>query len=221
MRRIVRPEILDTDQASHEEVLDSLVDLRRINRWFGGTSTLAKLVDTVVGRTSATGLSLLDVASASGDIPRAVQQRLARRGVRLTYTLLDRDPTHFDEENVGRRVRGDALALPFRDGSFDLVSCSLFAHHLEPEQITAFAKEALRVSRVALLINDLRRSYVHLAAIYAGKPLFRRVTRHDSVASVMRSYTSDEMRGMLNHGTARRVEVENTYLFRMGAIAWK
>lgn len=220
MRRIVRPEILDTDQASPEEVRDSLVDLQRINRWFGGTGTMANLIDLVLEQTNAKQLSLLDVASASGDIPHEIQQRLTRRGVRLNYTLLDRDPAHFAQQGAAR-VRGDALALPFRENSFDLVGCSLFAHHLEPDQIGVFAREALRVSRIALLINDLRRSYLHLAAIYAGKPLFRRITRHDSVASVMRSYTPDEMRSMLNHGTARQITITNNYLFRMGAIAWK
>src|SRR5581483_9002598 len=190
MRRIVRPEILDTDQASPEEVRDSLVDLQRINRWFGGTSTMAKLVGIVIEQTNAKQLSLLDVASASGDIPHEIQESLAARGIRLDYTLLDRDSSHLARQGA-TRVRGDALALPFRDNSFDLVGCSLFAHHLEPEQIGMFAREALRVSRIGLLINDLRRSYLHLAAVYAGKPLFRRITRHDSVASVMRSYTPD------------------------------
>lgn len=220
MRRIVRPEILDTDQPSPKEVRDSLVDLQRINRWFGGTHTLATMVEQVVQRTSAKQLSLLDVASASGDIPQSIQQSLSGRGVRLSYTLLDRDPAHFTERDIPR-ISGDALALPFRDNSFDIVACSLFAHHLEPQEIGRFAREALRVARIALLINDLRRSYVHLAAIYLGKPLFRRITRHDSVASVMRSYTPREMQEMLNHGTARQVDIKNTYLFRMGAIAWK
>lgn len=220
MRRIVRPEILDTDQPSPEEVRDSLVDLQRINRWFGGIGTTAKLIDAVIERTAAKELTVLDVASASGDIPNEIQRRLAERGVRMTYTLLDRDPGHFTS-NAATRIRGDALALPLLDDSFDLVTCSLFAHHLEPEELTAFAREALRVSRVAFLINDLRRSFVHLAAVYAGLPLFRRVTRHDSVASVMRSYTPAEMRTMLNHGTARQLEIRNSYLFRMGAIAWK
>lgn len=220
MRRIVRPEILDTEQSSQRDVRDSLVDLQRINRWFGGTGTMAKLIDLVLQKTNATQLSLLDVASASGDIPQEIQQQLARRGVRLNYTLLDRDASHFSV-NGAARVRGDALALPFRENSFDLVGCSLFAHHLEPEEIGSFTRGALRVARIGLLINDLRRSYPHLAAVYAGKPLFRRITRHDSVASVLRSYTPDEMRSMLNHGAARAITLTNSYLFRMGAIAWK
>jgi SAM-dependent methyltransferase len=221
MRRIVRQEILDTGQAPAADVRDSLIDLRRINRWFGGISTTANLIDRIVARTRSKRLTLLDVGAASGDGPQAIQQRLARRGVQLTYTLLDRDPGHFRETGAGARVCGDAFALPFRENSFDVVTCSLFAHHLEPEQVSVFAKEALHVARVALLINDLRRSYPHLLAVYAGLPLFRRITRHDSVASVWRSYTPAEMRDMLNHGTARKIHIENRYLFRMGAIAWK
>ena len=220
MRRIVRAEILDTNHSSPEDVRNSLVDLQRINRWFGGISTTEKMIGSVLKRTGAKQLSLLDVASASGDVSHAVQRRLAQRGVRLTYTLLDRDASHLPG-NGASRVRGDALRLPFRDDAFDLVTCSLFIHHLEPEQVQLFAREAIRVSRIALLINDLRRSYLHLLAVHAGKPLFSRITRHDSVASVWNAYTADEMRSMLNHGTGRNVEIESTYLFRMGAIAWK
>ena len=220
MRRVVRPEILDTDHASPEDVRDSLVDLQRINRWFGGISTTAKLIDTVLERTKSKELSLLDVASASGDIAQCIQQRLAYRGIRLSYTLLDRDASHL-QNGAAPRVRGDALGLPFHDNSFDVVTCSLFAHHLEPSELSVFTLEALRVARLALLINDLKRSYLHLAAVYAGKPLFHRITRYDSVASVWNAYTKDEMASMLNHGTAREVQIRNSFLFRMGAIAWK
>ena len=55
------------------------------------------------------------------------------------------------------RLVADALALPFPDNSFDLVSCSLFAHHLEPAELERFTEEAWRVSRCAVLINDLVR----------------------------------------------------------------
>ena len=220
MRRIVRPEILDGDDAPAEEVRESLVDLQRINRWFGGTSTLQKLIDRVLTKTKKTQLTLLDVGSATGDIVSDVEKTLNARGIAFHYTLLDRSAAHFSG-SAGGCVRGDALALPFVDNSFDLVACSLFAHHLEPEELAAFANEALRVCRVALLINDLRRSYLHLAAVHAGAPLFGRITRHDSVASVWRAYTPEEMQEMFNHGTPRHIEIRNSYLFRMGIIAWK
>jgi SAM-dependent methyltransferase len=218
MKRIVRPEILDSNQCDPRDVRDSLVDLQRINRWFGGIHTSSRMIDTVLGRTGAKTLTLLDIASATGDIPEHIKLRLASRSVQFSYTLLDRDTSHFDGVRAPR-VRGDALSLPFRNNSFDVVTCSLFAHHLEPAELVAFARESLRVAKVALLINDLRRSYMHLAAIYAGLPLFRRITRHDSVASVWRSYTIPELRQLLRLGS--ETAIQRSYLFRMGAIVWK
>ena len=89
----------------------------------------------------------------------------------------------------------DALALPFADGAFDLVSCSLFAHHLDPLQLKQFVREGLRVSRRALLINDLVRHPLHLALVYAGFPIMRnRVAWLDGLTSVRRAYVPEEIR---------------------------
>ena len=218
MRRIVRPELLDSQQGTPEEIKRSLEDLRFINRWFGGLSTSKWLIRRVLSETRLPSLSILDVGAASGDGIEAIQKALAQTAIR--GTLLDRNPANFNGTRAAK-VAGDAVSLPFRDQAFDVVICSLFAHHLEPEQIVMFVDDALRISRVAVLINDLRRSYLHLGLIYAGLPLFSRITRHDSVASVLRSYTPFEMHSMLKQSAAARVEVHNHFLCRMGAIAWK
>ena len=57
---------------------------------------------------------------------------------------------------------GEGTVTAVRDVSFDLVTCSLFFHHLEPPEIQQFTREAMRVARVAFLVNDLRRSWAHL-----------------------------------------------------------
>jgi ubiquinone/menaquinone biosynthesis C-methylase UbiE len=220
MKRVVIPELLDTDAGTRAEVEASLADLRMVNRWFGGTRVMCSLLERVARATGARELSLLDVAAATGDVARAAQRRLEQRGVRLRVTLLDRATSHFEPGLP--RVAGDALALPFADASFDLVGCSLFAHHLEPEQIVRFVGEGLRVAGRAVLINDLRRHPVHLALTYAGRALYRsRLTRHDGPVSIRRAYTAEEMREMLGRTPAARVEIGNHYLYRMGVIAWR
>ena len=221
MKRVVVPELLDSDSGSLPEVRAALEDLGRINRWFGGVSTTLALLDRVVDRTRLRRLSLLDVASGSADVPRAAVSHLRRRQVQLATTSLDRSFSHL-QANGRQAVVGDALRLPFRDNSFDLVSCGLFAHHLEPADVVQFGCEALRVARVALLVNDLVRSRLHLALVYAGLPLWRsRLTRHDSLASVRRSYTPEERRALLERAAPPAIEVVRHYLFRMGVIAWK
>jgi ubiquinone/menaquinone biosynthesis C-methylase UbiE len=221
MQRVDITEILDTDACSPAEVEMSLRDLGRINRWFGGVSTSRALVERVVRETRRKRFSLLEVAAGFGDVPRIVSQKLARQDVTLDITFLDRARTHLADGN--RSIAGDALALPFGDAAFDLVSCNLFVHHLDPENLRRFVKEALRVSRCAVLINDLIRHPLHLALVYAGFPLMRsRVSRVDGVASVRRAYVPREIREILTSTPLpeQRIEISRHYLFRMGVIIW-
>ncbi len=225
MLRFPSTELLDSDAGTPEEIAASLRDLRRINRWFGGISTMAWLLRRVAQATGARKLAFLDVAGGSGDIAQELQVNLQYFGVRLGSVVLDRSWSHLQHQpGTGpvRRVVGDAASLPFADNSFDVVGSSLFAHHLAPEAVVGFVNEGLRVASRAVLINDLRRSRLHLALVYAGMPLYRsRLTRNDGPASVRQAYTMGELAGLLRRTSAARFEIHSHYLCRMGAIVWK
>lgn len=222
MRRFDSEEILDSDQCPAPETETSLRDLCRINRWFGGVSTTRKLIERVSSRSGQKHFSVLEVAAGFGEVPRLAAAQLSREGITLEITDLDRMVSHLRPGH--RAVVADARALPFRNMSFDLVSCSLFAHHLAPRDLARFVDEASRVCRCAVLINDLIRHPLHLALVYAGYPLMRSyVSRLDGVASVRRAYVPEEVRQILSGGirAAEDVEISTHYLFRMGVIVWK
>jgi len=222
MLRVSAPEILDSDSCTATEVEASLRDICRINRWFGGVGTTRSLIERVASATGKKHFSVLEVAAGFGEVPRSAARQLAHKGISLDITDLDRIPSHLQRGHPA--LAADALALPFRDNSFDLVSCSLFVHHLEPAQVAHFGEEAVRVCRCAVLINDLIRHPLHLLLVYAGFPLMRSyVSRLDGVASVRRSYVPDEMQRMLLRGSnrAKHMEISRHYLFRMGVIVWK
>jgi SAM-dependent methyltransferase len=222
MLRVSTPEILDSGTCPPVEIEASLRDLCRINRWFGGVATTRSLLERVASATGHKHFSVLEVAAGFGEVPRAAARQLADQGISLDITDLDLMPSHLQRGH--RALVADALALPFRDNSFDLVSCSLFVHHLRPDDVSRFAAEASRVSRRAVLINDLIRHPLHLALVYAGFPLMRsHVSRVDGIASVRGAYVPEEMRKMLANGgpAAREIEISRHYLFRMGVIVWK
>ena len=220
MKRIAVNERIDTGEGTPAEITASLRDMQSLNRWFGGEATSLTLLRRVLARSGGDSLRLLETGAGLGNVPLAARNVLRRSGISVEVTLLDRVPGH-----LGRgapAVVGDALALPFRDGSFDVVSCCLFAHHLGPGEILAYMNEALRVAKTAVLINDLIRHPVHFALACAARPFYRsRLTRHDAPASVRRAYTVAEMRDMLKSSRATQVEVKQHFLYRMGAIAWK
>jgi len=221
MQRVDVEEILDSDSCPAPEAKSSLQDMGRINRWFGGVATTRQMIERIAAETGRKHFSMLEVASGLGEVPGIASRQLARRGITLDVIFLDRLRSHLPIGN--HTVVADALALPFADGAFDLVSSSLFAHHLAPGELAQFVHEGLRVSRVAVLINDLIRHPIHLLLAYAGWPLMRsHISRLDGVASVKRAYEPEELRKILAANVlGAEIEISRHYLFRMGAIVWK
>jgi ubiquinone/menaquinone biosynthesis C-methylase UbiE len=220
MKRVPQFELLDHDQGTPEEIAASLQDLRTINRNFGGIATTRRLLQHAMQSASLKRASLLEVAAGDG---YAIEQAVRRlpSPIAVDVTLLDRRGSHGSNGNRAT-ITGDALHLPFSDGSFDFISCGLFVHHLAPHDVVRFVSEALRVARHALLINDLVRSRIHLAMVYFGFPLFRsRITYHDAPASVRQAYTVSELRDLLRQASPARIEISRVFLYRMAAIAWK
>ncbi len=221
MKRIPQRELLDDDSGTPEEIANSLEDLRRINRLFGGTSTTEHLLRRAIRKTGLQSANVLEVAAGSADCIQYAAKRLRNEGVELHIIALDRNHTHLPTNGI-KTVVGDALHLPFENESFDFVSCALFVHHLGPEEVVQFIDEGLRVCRTAVLINDLRRSPTHLALVYAGFPLFRsRITRNDGPASVKQAYERSELAEMISRTKAASCEIEERYLYRFAVTVWK
>jgi ubiquinone/menaquinone biosynthesis C-methylase UbiE len=222
MKRRPTLELLDTDSGTADEVDRALRDLRSFNQRLGGVATTRELIHAVARQTGKKHLSLLELAAGTGFVPLQAGRELSDEGISIDVTLLDRATTHLPRNGAAQKVAGDALRAPFADSSFDLVSCSLFVHHLSPEEAVQFAREALRICRVAVAINDLVRHPLHLALAYAGIPLYRsRITRNDAPASVHQAYTTEEMAEFFRLAGAAKLETQRHFLFRMGVIAWK
>jgi len=60
-------------------------------------------------------------------------------------------------------VQGDALALPFEDGSFERVFASYFYCHLEEEERLRFLAEARRVAAKLVVVASVRKEGVEPA----------------------------------------------------------
>ena len=220
MKRIVVEELIDTGEGTTDEAVASLTDMKMFNRYFGGVRTMTSLLYRVATEKKVSSLSWLDVAGGLGGLIEHTSAALAKKNVVTKPVLLDRVETHLNRRYTC--VCADALSLPFRDNSFDVVGSCLFVHHLNPDQVVAFINEAMRVARYAVLINDLIRHPLHLAIAWSGIPIYRsRLTRHDAPVSVRRAYTVEEIKSLLSNSTAYMVDIQEFYLYRMGAIVWK
>jgi ubiquinone/menaquinone biosynthesis C-methylase UbiE len=220
MERAAQTELMDDDNAgSPTEWSENFRDLAVINARLGGVH--ATLVE--VDRLAVSPRTILDVGTGSADMPVAVLDHLCARGVAATCVALDRSPralTAAAERVRGRTditlVRGDACALQYQDGSFDLVTCNLALHHFDPAGAVRALSEMCRVGR-DVIVNDLRRSPVGWLLARAVFPLFtrNRFTLHDGPLSVRRAYAPDEARSLALDAGWTRVAVRTHFAARM------
>lgn len=223
MRRVVAPELLDEDRGTEREVALSLAELRLVNRFSGGASTTTALLRRACSGKVRGETSVLDIGSGSGDTILRAASKLVCEGIDIRATLLDRQASHLPNvtgPHFAGTVVADALSLPFPYSSFDFVTCSLFMHHLDPDQVAVFIRESLRVARHAVVINDLSRSRRLLAIVKLGLPIFSHMTRYDGNVSARRAYAPAEVKEMLE-GIGATFEISRHYLCRMGVIVWK
>jgi ubiquinone/menaquinone biosynthesis C-methylase UbiE len=204
-----------------------LRDIRRLNAWFGGKRLAVKTIEsTLEGRRSA---RILDVATGSADIPLALSKWGASHGVNLDIVGADISPQVLSEARrylVGsdiRLARADAQSLPWQDESFDVVCCCLALHHFSPSDANQVLREMWRVARHFIVVTDLRRSYpAYIGAWLATHVLAPNVlTRHDGPLSVMRAYTTREVRDLAGAAGITPVSVQTHAFFRQVLIGRK
>jgi ubiquinone/menaquinone biosynthesis C-methylase UbiE len=209
--RIDEPELIDDAQQPYADFRASMTDVQHANRFLGGTPVVTRQAKIWLRaaksdpRFANRPVTFLDVATGSGDLPKAIIALAQREGIAVRIIGLDFSPPilRFAREEVGaveniRLLRGDAFCLPFADASVDYVLCSLAFHHFGFEQSVIALREMERVSRHGWLVNDLRRAWsawflFRLVSTLAG---MNRLTRHDGPASVLRAYSLPEYRAM-------------------------
>src|ERR1700722_18759620 len=138
---------MDRPVDAPDELEQNLADIEFANRWLGGIAPIRRAVRRTGART------ILDVGSGSGDVPHALVADGRRRGVEVRATCLDHSDAMLAiarRRTGGERltfVRGDGERLPFGDGAFDVVTCTLALHHFEPPAALELLREMRRVAR--------------------------------------------------------------------------
>ena len=213
-KRVQTEELLDEHDAPRSDMERSLRDLRRINWYCGGVSIYRRLL-----RRFENVQSVLDVGAGTADLLENVPQVRLRIALDFKIDHL----LYMRNGSAVRRVVADAARLPFRDGTVDVVTSAHFFHHFTEDENALILRDALRVSRQGVSMNDTRRHYAPLlfVRLMSALRLVGRITRYDAPASVLRGYTIAEAARVAGAVGASRNKVVRAFPFRFGILLWK
>lgn len=195
-------ELMDEDQPVSPELISDLENLQRLNRWFGSYA----LIDHFLERWLRPGhqVSLLDLCTATGDIPRHIIDWARARAVAVridavdfqasTLALAEAQCASYPEIEL---ICADvARFVPER--AYDYVFCSLTLHHFSDADAVALLRRVRTFARKAVLIADVERSDFSIIGIYLLTALVFRhpMTRHDGRLSMRRAFAGAELKAL-------------------------
>jgi 2-polyprenyl-3-methyl-5-hydroxy-6-metoxy-1,4-benzoquinol methylase len=205
-------ELLDDPAADPAMVAESLRNIARANRWFGGAAAVRFGLGRTLGDVpSGATLSLLDLGTGLGDLPQVAVRWGASRGIRIVPIGLELNRA------AAALARDSGLAIavacagtpPIRDKTVDVVLLSQVAHHLSSDSAVHLFRTCDRLARRAVIVADLRRHALAAPSFWCGARLLRfdPVTLTDGVTSIRRGFSRRELLALMARaGIDGRVE---------------
>jgi len=224
-----QPEIMDQPDLDPKAHVQALRGLARINLWSGSAGILWRELATLVRETSTRSLRILDVATGGGDVPIRLWRRARRAG--LDFTIEGCDVSTCAIEHADTRARESTAAVRFFPldvlgedipGEYDVVTSSLFLHHLEDNQAIELLRRMGKAARHLVLVNDLVRSGGGYWLAYVGTRLLSAswVAHTAGPRSVEGAYTPSEALALAERAGLRGTTVARRWPFRF-LLKWR
>ena len=226
-RRSSLDELMDTERVGFEEFRACLIDLARVNvLTFAHRPTLAFL-DRIVAAGLPVGrpLEIVDVGSGYGDLLREVARWASTRGIPVSLTGVDLNPwaakAAAEATPAGLPIRwatDDIFAFD-RPSGIDVVTSSLFTHHLPDRLVVQFLRWMTQRTKLGWFINDLHRHPVpyHFFRHWSKLASWHRFVQHDGPVSIARAFKPADWRGLLGEAGVypATVEIRRRFPFRV------
>jgi 2-polyprenyl-3-methyl-5-hydroxy-6-metoxy-1,4-benzoquinol methylase len=202
-RRRLQPEIMDQPDLDVPRHLHALRSLERINWLSGSAGILWPPILALAQRISKEPLRILDIATGGGDVPVRLWGKARRAGLNVQIAGCDRSPVALDyarQRALGKTAPIVFFACDVLEGElpndYDILTSSLFLHHLDEERAVTFLQRLTRAARHLVLVNDLVRSWTGYALACLGTRILTTsaVVHTDGPRSVEGAFTIDEVR---------------------------
>lgn len=204
---------LDPDR--HRQALRSLARINRLSLAGRRLWSIVRRIPTRRGRPT----TVLDVACGGGDVALSLKRIADRAGFPVTVKGCDINPVAV--EYAQREAKSQLLDVEFFEhnalfgeipGDFDLISSSLFLHHLDEDEAAAFLGSCAG-SGHRTFHQDLLRTPLGYTLAMTTVPFLTRsgVVRVDGVRSVEGAFSLPEARDLAEKAGLRDAEISRCW----------
>jgi len=220
---------MDDPHLNVEQHLHALRSLERINGWSASARAIWSPIRALAAEEPGRTFRVLDIATGAGDGPITLWHRARRVGVPLTVEGCDRSPVaiaHACHRAQQRRADVRFFELDVLNDQiphgYDVVTCSLFLHHLTHEDVVRVLRSMAQAAGRLVIISDLVRSHVGLVLAYLGTRLLSTsaVVHLDGPRSVRAAYAVDEVRALAARAGMTTPEISPRWPCRY-LLTWK
>lgn len=166
-----------------EEYHHCLDQLSQIGRFLGGNRATFKALRRMNPQ------SVLDIGCGGGGFTRRLAQFFKKAqvlGIDLSASAID----YAQKQKLDNLEYQVVEGLPFEANTFDLITSTLVCHHIPDDELVPFLKQVYRMAKQTVVINDLHRHRIAIAAFYVVSRLFfrNRLVKHDGILSIKKSF---------------------------------
>jgi 2-polyprenyl-3-methyl-5-hydroxy-6-metoxy-1,4-benzoquinol methylase len=210
---------MDDPALSESEHLHALHGLRRMNRWTGNTRAAWVAIRELASSLSAQKMSVLDIATGSGDVPIHLCRYAAATGTTLEVDACDLSdralafaarslPEHTSIQLFTLDIVSDPIPR-----QYDVVMCTTFLHHLSEMNAARVLRKMHDAALKRVIVVDLERGALNWLLVSLGCRLFSRskVVHFDGPQSVRAAFTINEIRKLANTIGFRRFRVTRSW----------
>jgi 2-polyprenyl-3-methyl-5-hydroxy-6-metoxy-1,4-benzoquinol methylase len=194
-KRSSRLELIDlgADHYTDTEYAGFILQLERIGRFLGGDKASFKTFNKLPFAPK----SILDIGCGGGQftIKLAKKYPLAQvvgidtnpKAIEIAKMYLNKEKPSLNNVEF---IVPSSIHLNYPTDHFDIVTSTLVCHHLTDDQLIEFFKEACRVAKRTVIMNDLHRHSLARASFAIAAPLFfrNRLIWHDGLLSIQRAF---------------------------------
>ncbi|MEI9919202.1 MAG: methyltransferase domain-containing protein [Bacteroidota bacterium] len=209
-------EIMD-DLNCHGEVVDqTLRELEVINRLLGGDYVTIDGIKKLLKEKRS--YTVADMGCGGGDLGIKIERWGRKHGFDLSVTGIDANPNIIDfarrqyPENKFEAL--DVFSDEFRKKQFDIITATLFVHHLDDEQLVELFRSLK--ARVGVVINDIHRHSLSYYSIKLLTQLFSKsaMVKFDAPLSVRRAFKRKELIAILDKAGIKSYTLRWKWAFR-------